>query len=643
MKLKSGEKLGIQFRNLEFDAKSLNEEARTVELTISSNTPYDRWFGTEVLDHRSECIMMERMTSGSPLLFNHERNAHLGRIISCETDGEKLKVKAKFSQSAFAKEKMQDVKDGILRESSVGYIVHKFEIDEDEETYTATKWEPLEGSLVTIPADITVGVGRDSEQSTTVEVTKKIDGEPISPQKGDMPAETPPVVATKSAEEIARETEAQRITVKNDAREMLKLELARQKEIAAIARTHNIDEKVTQQYLDDDRKSADEFNLKVVLPALAERQSKPEGLQIGMKPKEVRRFSLLKLIRDIGTLGHAEGLEKEVTEATMTRFLSENPDESRKMRGVMIPDDILRAPLSVRLQTSAERAEYAALVRAQNATNFAAGGATVPDQFGMMIPLLYNNTTLKQAGATIISGLQGNLILPKHLTGATAYWVSETGTLTDSESTFGQLILSPHRVGATIPFTRQLAIQSSVSIEQFVMADAQMKIDLKIDAAGYQGLGAAGEPLGIANTAGINATVTFGGAAEWADIVEFETGIAVDNAVIGNMSFVISAATVGKWKTKLKDSVAGADYLIGNNNEMINGYPYQRTNNITGNIAFFGVFSQVILASWGGMEIIVDPYALKKSGQVEVTFNELVDVGLMQPLAMNVSTDTAAA
>ena len=144
---------------------------------------------------------------------------------------------------------------------------------------------------------------------------------------------------------------------------------------------------------------------------------------------------------------------------------------------------------------------------------------------------------------------------------------------------------------------------------------------------------------------GINATVTYSGAAEWGDIVEHETGIAVDNADIGSMAFIINAATRGKWKTALKVATyGGTGYLISDNG-MANGYPVYVTNQTfaTASQSFFGCWSQLILASWAGLEVIVDPYALKKSGQVEITFNELCDMLVRQPLAFNVSTDTAAA
>jgi hypothetical protein len=188
----------------------------------------------------------------------------------------------------------------------------------------------------------------------------------------------------------------------------------------------------------------------------------------------------------------------------------------------------------------------------------------------------------------------------------------------------------------------QFIAQTSLSAEAFARQELMKVLALLKDVAGLHGTGADGQPLGIQYTSGINQTVTYGGTATWADVVEHETGITTDNADIGAMQFVLSAQTVGKWKTILRDSVAGAAYLIGDNG-LINGYNYARTNQVAGNVSFFGVWNQLIHGVWAGQEVIVDPYGDNaKQGQVEVTINELCDYLVRQPLAFNVSTDSAA-
>lgn len=161
------------YRTATFDRSAVNETARTVRLSISSDVPYLRsdFFGQpyyEVLDHSPGGIISDRLTSGAAVLFNHDRSQHLGRNISFENDGHKCSIVAKFSRSAFAEEKWRDVQDGILVDSSVGYeVLDVEELDQeiDGTPVYVVKWQPLEASLVTVPADLTVGVGREHQIS----------------------------------------------------------------------------------------------------------------------------------------------------------------------------------------------------------------------------------------------------------------------------------------------------------------------------------------------------------------------------------------------------------------------------------------------------------------------------------------------
>lgn len=187
------------FRTVQFDRAAVNDTARTLTLSISSDTPYLRqdFFGQpyyEILDHSGNGILAGRLQAGTALLWNHNTNQQLGRNISFENDGHKITVTAKFSRSPFAEEKWQDVQDGILVDSSVGYVVIDVE-DLDQQidgipVYRMT-WEPLEASLVTVPADITVGVGRNTETTlvrqhhmeTTLENKQKENGRTATQEK----------------------------------------------------------------------------------------------------------------------------------------------------------------------------------------------------------------------------------------------------------------------------------------------------------------------------------------------------------------------------------------------------------------------------------------------------------------------------
>lgn len=614
------------YRSAQFERSAINEEERTVELSISSEAPYKRYFGTEILDHQPGSIRLERMASGAPLLFNHNRDAHIGRIIETRLENGKLSVKAKFGNSALANEKWQDVKDGILKETSVGYQVSKMVLEEekdDECTYRVTEWTPYEGSLVTIPADPSVGVGRmeaTRELEISIKNEKPLDGNSQICEKPTTKAHTMATEPTPSP--------APNIEVIRD--EAITNERQRVKEIRELAKHfaenglagRKIDTSALAGEFISNGKAARDFQDAVVRGNFPE--IKPLNLkegEIGMNEKEKGAFSLLRACRTIAAGRALEGLEKEVSDAA-AKFVRD-----AKPNAVYLPQDIT---------------EHRSLeTRAQNVGSGAAGGFLVQNQYGSMIEYLRNKTVLGQLGVTQLNGLTGDFVMPVQTGGVTFAWVSETGALSDSEATFGQKTLTPHRGGATTPYSTQFLAQASISAEQFFRNELMTATAIGVDLAGLEGTGVSGQPLGVKNTTGINATVTYGGAATWADIVEHETGIAVDNADIGSMGFAVSAATVGKWKTILRDSVAGAGYLI-DNGMTANGYPVVRTNQITGSISFFGVWSQLLHAMWATQEVIVDPYALKKSGQVEITLNTFHDFLVRQPLAFNVSTDSAA-
>jgi HK97 family phage major capsid protein/HK97 family phage prohead protease len=158
------------YRTVTFDKSAVDDTARTVRLSISSDEPYLRrdFFGDdyyEILDHSPAGIKTDRLAAGTALLFNHNKSQHLGRNLSFENDGHKITVVSKFSRSANAEERFKDVLDGILVDASVGYqVLDAEELDKTIDGVPCYKvqWEVLEHSLVTVPADFSVGVGRSN-------------------------------------------------------------------------------------------------------------------------------------------------------------------------------------------------------------------------------------------------------------------------------------------------------------------------------------------------------------------------------------------------------------------------------------------------------------------------------------------------
>ncbi|KAE9624225.1 phage major capsid protein, partial [Parasedimentitalea maritima] len=146
---------------------SIDVEKRTVEVAVSSEYPFRRWFGMEILDHSPESVDLTRLKNGAPLLDMHDESRQIGVVEDAWLDGDrKLRAKVRFSRSAAAEEVWQDVVDGIRRHISTRYMILEMVLESERDgvdTYRVTRWEPFEVSSVPIPVDPTVGVGRSLE------------------------------------------------------------------------------------------------------------------------------------------------------------------------------------------------------------------------------------------------------------------------------------------------------------------------------------------------------------------------------------------------------------------------------------------------------------------------------------------------
>lgn len=206
----------VQQRNVSLATASAVEESRSLRAALSSEEPVKRYFGTEVLRHSSDAIDLSRAAeNGLPLLINHDdQSLPIGRVqnIALERDGV-LRGDLTFSESTDqARDAWNLAREGTLSDVSIRYRINTYDTSggDEDRTYTATNWTLLEGSVVSVPADASVGIGRQLEFEGI-----------------DMPAETPaptvPVTPTPSASRSA------------GIQEGAELERARINEINAIA------------------------------------------------------------------------------------------------------------------------------------------------------------------------------------------------------------------------------------------------------------------------------------------------------------------------------------------------------------------------------------------------------------------------
>lgn len=563
---------------------------------------------------------MGRLSSGSSPLMDNHYGDQIGVIESAVIGSDrKGKAKVRFGKSARAQEIFQDVQDGIRSNVSVGYDVHRLVLEEERDKepsiYRAMDWEPYEISIVSIPADIGVGVGR---------VKEKREHETIFQRREIMPVE----------QEVKIDVEK----IKADA---IAGAQTRANEIIAIGETHKCQELARKFLLEG--KSVDEFRKAVLEEVLKAKPITTPNADLGLSERDQSEYSLLRAIRQIAENGKLDGIEREASDATAKKV-------DRQPQGFFLPTDIMSSRRVGNRQLRdvlLDLVEKRPMMARALGVSTAAGGNLLVDAEVMganMIELLRNKTLVAQLGARSLSGLTGNVLLPKLTAGGQAYWLPETGSVTENSQTLGQLGLTPKRLAADTLYSKELLIQASIDVEAMVREDLMLVLAIAKDLAAINGAGNNGQPLGIINTTGIK-TVTFGAAATWAKAVSFETQIANANADRGQMAFLTTPATRGAWKTAPK--AAGYPIYLWENSSVpgegtVNGYRACATVQVPSDKVVFGNWNDLILADWAGVDVVVDPYSAKKTGQIEVTINLWTDVGVRHPVSFCVSTDSGA-
>ena len=597
------------------DIRSLDE--RTFEFPFSSEYPVTRYFGSEVLSHDSKAPNFMRLNDGAPFLFNHNPDKVLGVVERAYLDEDKKRAYAKirFSRSDFAKQYLDDVKDGILRGISFGYSID--EVEQREEGVLATSWTPHELSLVSIPADPTIGIGRSllteepaMPESSQPEDTTITNEAPVSEQ------ETRSAVTTASKPAPVMEEQTPNLEViRSEAR---KAEKDRVAAINALGAQHRMAD-LAQELIDGDN-SIDEARA-AILEKLGTRQveqpirsADASSNDLGLSQKEVKRFSFIRALNYLASPGDAQARQAAEFEIEVGRESAKKYD--RSSNGIVVPNEVLRRDLTVGTAT--------------------AGGNLVDDVLlsGSFIELLRNRLALAQAGMTTLSGINGNISIPKQDGSASAYWVGEGSSPTESQQSIAQVNLSPKTCGAFTDFSRKLLLQSDISVEQMVRDDLAKVLALELDRVGLNGSGSSNQPLGIINTTGIGtqSLTSFGTFAEY---IGMETDVAVANADAGSLRYIINASARGALKSTEKASNT-AQFVY--ENDEINGYPVTVSNQLANNDALFGDFSQLIMAMWSGLDLTVDPYAGATAGTVRIIALQDVDFAVKQPGAFCYAT-----
>lgn len=410
---------------------------------------------------------------------------------------------------------------------------------------------------------------------------------------------------------------------------MKKSDLFKQERAAIEAKIENLVSKA-ERSVDDDaefdtlRSELEAMNRKIEREEAAEKfmANRADAPVIHVAKKGPQDYSFRKAIYEMAYGGGLTGLEKEMHE--------EAKRTNGGIQGIGVPQMVI--------STRADLAAASSAIVATNTVDF--------------IDSLKARLVVVQAGARVLTGLTGNISIPRLTSGAAA-WEAETGDANDFAASFDAVTMSPKRLAAYQALSKQLLIQSTYGVEQIIRQDMINAIALAVDDAAIEG-GAANTPTGILMTSGIgavqcNSATGAGAAIAWEDIVALEKEVAIDNADINALAFI----TNPKVRAQLKNTAVGTDQRMAwEAGNALMGYPVYVTTQVPSDLTkagatglsaiIFGNFNDLMLGQWGGLDIIVDPYTAAGKGQVKIWTNSYWDVAVRHAQSFAAAKDVLA-
>lgn len=586
---------------------AIDADARTVDIAWASETPYDRWYGTEILNCSPDSMRLGRLMDGASVLFNHDMGDLIGVVESVTVGTDRVaRARVRFDTSEEADKRFQQVRNGVLRQVSVGYMVHTMVLEKEEKdrsTYRVTDWEPYELSFVTVAADPTVGVGRSADDPPAPATEVKV-AVTVHPQ----PKESTIMEATKQVDTSTQPAAASADTADIKRRDAI-IELG--VKYAQYLSLQDVQRACT------DGKTVPEVQ-ELVMQKMATAHSDTRGAHLGLSKSDVRQYSIANAVRAMLTGDWAgAGLEREATEAASKRF-------GIGTRGLLIPMDVM----AQRDFTAGTASEAGNLVPTQ----------LRPDLFA---DVLRARLAMGRLGATFLFGLSANVDIPKKTTSSALSFVTEVAALSETAPVTGKVSLTPKRIGAYIEFSKQAVIQSAMAVEPMLRQDIFSEYQVQFETAAVNGSGSGANPRGIRNTSGIGAVVggTNGAQITWAHVVGLESAVANVNAEPDmGAGYLVNTKTRGWLKTAQKAS--NLPFIWDNGAQPLNGYRAEVSNIVPSNLTkgtasgicssvlFSANWPMLVLATFGAVEILVDEMTIGVNGLNRLIMNAFVDVGV---------------
>jgi HK97 family phage major capsid protein/HK97 family phage prohead protease len=583
------------------------------------------------LDHRASAIDMGRAAKGLSLLADHDTRTIVGRVegIRLDKDGV-LRGTPRFSRSVRGQEAKADFDDDIVTEVSVGYRIK--EVEETGErggvpVFTVRKWEPLEVSLVAVPADPTVGKGRAASESARPAVREPLTPEPPQAGEKNMTDEAKPVSVSAGASRGAEE-------------------------LAQIARSYKMAEALPEWI---EKGFTRDQALEVVAREMQKQASRPAPQApadvLDLSPRERKEFSVVKAAQAVMNGDWKEaGFERAVSEAIAKEFGKElSGDKSFYMPSRWGSDYAKRVTGQLDTATSTQGQELVFI------------------EPGSFIELLRNKAKVMALGGRFLPGMVGNVAFPRQSGAGTFSWTGEapTADVTAAAQTFDQLSVSPKTGQSMVHVSKRLLHQSpsaNVGLEALIRSDIAAIHALAIDSAAIKGTGSNNQPTGIISTSGVSSTAlgTNGAVPTYANLVDLFRDLAVANSIVDSAAILTTPGIAGKlMKTEVFASTSGSPVwggtfdsgrVLGDNG----GYRAASSNQVPSNLTkgtsttichaiIAGNFAELFIPEWGALEITVDPYTLAGRNLVRLISLQMIDVGIRHTASFKIITDALQA
>lgn len=595
------------------DISTEAKDDRLVKLSFSSEDPVLRYYyegpGWEVLGHGPGEVDMTRLATGSvPLLKDHKKDldSMVGTVERAWIEGGKGRALVRFAQTAAGSEMLARVKDGEVKGVSVGYqtLTETPAGERDGLPVYRHKWMPYEISLVAVPQDVTVGVGRSFQPANTPQNQRK---------ERDM---TSPIATENSGDK---------------AHNAITQERTRASEITAIGQRFEMAPEIVSAAIADGT-STDKFRSQVMDQLdNSNSESTRSGSTMGvLRRSQDRPYSLTRAIAaELSGNWKDAGFERECAEE-LSRSMG------RAATGIYVPS--------------------LALAGRDLLTTGNAGSLIGTDHMAsQFIDALRPEVQVMQLGARVLPGLRENVSIPRMPAGTSAEWIAEDAAATESTPNFDSVTLTLKQLSARTRMSRRQIKQSLPGLDAVLQSDLRREIAIAVDRAAIAGTGSTLQPQGILNTPGIGNHDLLDTAARqiaYADVNDLMAMVEDAGVPMRSLAFLSNPKVKAKLLSAPKFSGGDTAVLTSSGSDLtIDGVKAAFTSLVPSNLTadaftdlsalIFGAWSELLIGQWGGIDVIVDDKTESDRGNVRITAHSEWDIAVRNPQSFSAITDIA--